>query len=480
MPDSLMTLFPFVLNSLEAMKMPLQASLAFNQAQMQSLAASVDMYKNTQDLTLNWARRYSRLLPTGYLQNGDKLLKLYQEGEASLLDLCKENILNHLSRFQQKRAGELEFLKLFTDQCSRQEWHVEYDPSKILLDLPGLRVIDISADVRHRILNYGVVFAPRAGHHSNIAERVALFLRDQGLTRMVVVEQKCAADIPLYVDGQRHREDFEGQVDQYRQVLELLKQRTGHSPHLIAICQPGPLLLSTLILYPELGRTFGSAGSPMHTEAEKGFLTEFARAAGEAYIDRMIALFGHTIGEDYPGAGRLTYDGRLQVLGFYLMGWDQHFKNFKDLLNDMKKGDREAARRQKAFYQWYNTVHHFPAGFIRDTYKKIFVQNALIRGHLEIGGQKVDIADYPVQTPIWALGGTTDPIAPPLQAVGHMDLMPAMAQQNRLRLLCDAGHMGLFRSQRILKQYYRRIADFLIDSQRLCQPGVYVLKGTKH
>jgi poly-beta-hydroxyalkanoate depolymerase len=145
-----------------------------------------------------------------------------------------------------------------------------------------------------------------------------------------------------------------------------------------------------------------------------------------------------------------------------LMGWDQHFKNFKDLLNDMKKGDREAARRQKAFYQWYNTVHHFPAGFIRDTYKKIFVQNALIRGHLEIGGQKVDIADYPVQTPIWALGGTTDPIAPPLQAVGHMDLMPAMAQQNRLRLLCDAGHMGLFRSQRILKQYYRRIADFLL------------------
>jgi polyhydroxyalkanoate depolymerase len=457
-----MTLFPHVLTSLEAMKIPLQAALPINELQAQSLSVGVDMYKSAQDLTLSLARQYSRFLPAGYPQNGAKLLKLSQEGTASLLDLGYKNLMDHLNRFHQRRTGELEFLKLFTDHCDRQDWKVEYDPAKVLLDLPGMRVIDISADVRHRILNYGVVFAPRAGHHSNIAERVALFLRDCGLSRMVVVEQKCAEDIPLHVNGQRHQEDFEGQVDQYRQILEFLNKRTGHPAHLIAICQPGPLLLSTLILYPELGRTFGSAGSPMHTEAEKGFLTEFARSAGEGYIDRMINLFGRTIGEDHPGAGRLTYDGRLQVLGFYLMAWDQHFKNFKTLLADMQSGNKQAARRQKAFYQWYNNVHHFPAGFIRDTYKKIFVQNALIHGDLKIGESKVGITDYPVGIPIWALGGRTDHIAPPLQAVGHLDLIPDLPPQNSLRLVCDAGHMGLFRSQQILEKYYRRIADFLL------------------
>ena len=462
MPDSVMTLFPNMLRSFEAMKMSLQAALAINQVQIQTVAAGVDNFKSMQDLTLSLARQNSHLLPAGYLQNGDKLLKLYQEGAASLLDLFKDNLSSQLNRFHQKRTGELEFLKLFTDQCARQDWTVEYDPTKILLDLPGLRVIDISADVRHRILNYGVVFAPRAGQHSNIAERVALFLRDCGLTRMAVVEQKCAEDIPLFVDGQRHREDFEGQVDQYRQVLELLKLRTGHPAHLIAICQPGPLLLSTLILHPELGTTFGSAGAPMHTEAESGILTDFARKAGESYIDQMITFFGHTISEDHPGAGRLTFDGRLQALGFYLLAWEQHFKNLRNLLADMQKGDNEAARRQKVFYQWYNTVHHFPAGFIRDTYKKIFVQNALIRGHLRIGGQKVDIADYPARIPIWALGGSADHIAPPLQAVGHLEFLPEMPDQNRLRLLCDAGHMGLFRSQQILEKYYRQVADFLM------------------
>jgi poly-beta-hydroxyalkanoate depolymerase len=200
----------------------------------------------------------------------------------------------------------------------------------------------------------------------------------------------------------------------------------------------------------------------MHTEAGKGFLTDFARTAGEEHIDRMLTLFGRTVGEDCPGAGRLTFDGRLQALGFYMMAWDQHVKNFKNLLTDMKNGEKQAVQRQKAFYQWYNSVHHFPAGFIRDTYKKIFVQNALIRGSLEIGAKRVDIADYPCQKPIWALGGRADPIAPPLQAVGHLDLLPPMPPQTRLRLLCEAGHMGLFRSRRVLKEFYHPIADFLL------------------
>ena len=149
-------------------------------------------------------------------------------------------------------------------------------------------------------------------------------------------------------------------------------------------------------------------------------------------------------------------------MGFYLLAWHQHLRNFKNLLAELKKGDNKAAERQKAFYQWYNTVHHFPAGFIQDTYKKVFIQNALINAGLEIGSQTVKITDYPLQTPIWAIGGTADNIAPPLQAVGHLDFIAGILPQNRLRLLCDAGHMGLFRSQRILEKYYRRIADFLL------------------
>jgi polyhydroxyalkanoate depolymerase len=364
---------------------------------------------------------------------------------------------------RQEKRGELEFIRLFTEPLPVQDWTEAYDRSRILLELPSLRVIDMSAEVKHTLHNYAVVFAPRAGHHSNIAERVALYLRDQGLTRMAIVEQKCADDIPLYVDQTRHRENFDSQIDQYKQVLTHLKQLSGYPPHLIAICQPGPLLMSTLILNPQLGKTFGSAGSPMHTEAEKGVLTDFARLMGESYIDELMRCCGRTITAKRPGHGRQSFDGALQVLGFYYLGMDQHVRNFKRLLLDLKQGNSKSAERQMEFYRWYHTVHHFPAGFIRDTYKKIFVRNELIRGKLSAGNQIIDIRDYPDHVPIWALGGSRDKIAPPLQATGHLELINSISNDGKLNLICNGGHMGLFRSEKILKAFYSKIARFILD-----------------
>jgi polyhydroxyalkanoate depolymerase len=279
---------------------------------------------------------------------------------------------------------------------------------------------------------------------------------------MAIVEQKCAEDIPLYVGGKRHHEGFDGQVEQYRQVLEHLTEKTGCPPHLVAICQPGPLLMSTLLLYPHLGKTFGSAGAPMDTDGERGYLTDFARMVDEKYIDRLVALLGHTISDEHQGAGRESYDGRLQVLGFYILGLDQHYRNFRTLFTDLKRGNKEGAERQRLFYQWYNYVHHAPIGFIRDTYKKIFVRNELINGELVIQGKKLGIKDYPGSVPIWALGGAKDDITPPLQATGHMKLIDSVPSKNKLTLVCEGGHMGLFRSTKILEEYYSRITKFIL------------------
>jgi polyhydroxyalkanoate depolymerase len=462
MPNSVMTLFPYALNLLETLKIPLQTSLSCSEILQRSISTGIDCWQNNRNLFYSLTRHFSQLSAPWNARSFQAFLNLSQSGTQSLVAGLKKSALVRVDRFRQERFGELEFLKLFTDTPALQDWSVDHDKDRVLLNLPSLKVIDISSDSRHRIQNDTVIFAPRAGHHSNIAERVALFLRDNGLTRMVVVEQKCAEEIPLYVNGRRHREDFAGQVAQYTTILKYLKKRTGRPPHLIAICQPGPLLMATLILNPGLGKTFGSAGSPMHTEAEEGILTDFARTVGESYIDRLLTLFGLRIDDNHPGAGRTVYDGRLQVLGFYLVGFDLHFRNLKNLLTDLKTGNRRGAERQKAFYHWYNSVQHFPAGFIRDTFKKIFIRNDLVRGTLAIGNRRVGIADYPAAVPVWALGGLQDTIAPPLQATGHMALITSVPSAHKLNLLCDGGHMGLFRSRKILEKYYAQIAAFLL------------------
>ena len=88
---------------------------------------------------------------------------------------------------------------------------------------------------------------------------------------------------------------------------------------------------------------------------------------------------------------------------------------------------------------------------------------ALIRGELEIGGKLIDMSDYPSDVPIWALGGSRDKIAPPLQATGHMDLIDTVPVEHKLNLICNGGHMGLFRSEKILETHYSRIAQFIAD-----------------
>jgi poly-beta-hydroxyalkanoate depolymerase len=177
--------------------------------------------------------------------------------------------------------------------------------------------------------------------------------------------------------------------------------------------------------------------------------------AGEDYIERLVSVSGHTVSDEHVGAGRESYDGRVHVFGFYFLGMDQHFKNLRRLLTDLKQGNKEDAERQKAFYRWYNYVNHAPIGFIRDTYQKIFVKNELISGKLAIHGKMIGVKDYPGSVPIWALGGNKDAIAPPLQATGHMDMIDSIPQ-NKLTLTCNGGHMGLFRSSKILKEYYNQ------------------------
>ncbi|MCP4692673.1 MAG: hypothetical protein GY859_31825, partial [Desulfobacterales bacterium] len=435
MPEHVMDRFPYALNYLEAMKIPLQTGENLLDTGFQSLALGFDMIAGFQNLAMNLTRGSFDLPWAGSRNHLGRVAAVQQQTLKHLSEIQQQFFQAGFEQLRRQNHGELEFIRLFTERQSSQDWVVEYDDTNVMLDLPSLRVIDISRSTRHRLRNYTVVFAPRAGHHSNIAERVALFLRDQGLTRMAVVEQKCADDIPVHVDGKRHFEDFNGQVKQYTRVLAHLKDLTGRPPHLVAVCQPGPLLISTLIQNPHLGKTFGSAGSPMHTEAEKGFLTEFSRNMGEQFIDLLLDLYEHRTPDGRAGAGRKSYHGSLQVLGFYLLGMDQHVKNFKKLLADLKSGDAEAAERQKNFYRWYNTAFHFPAGFIRDTYKKIFVKNELIRGKLSLNGRALGVRDYPADVPIWALGGQNDAIAPPLQATGHMPLIDAVPEKFKLSLI---------------------------------------------
>ena len=85
-----------------------------------------------------------------------------------------------------------------------------------------------------------------------------------------------------------------------------------------------------------------------------------------------------------------------------------------------------------------------------------------MKGSLRIGNRTVGIGDYPASVPVWALGGRQDNIAPLGQAIGHIKRISCVPPKNKLTLQCNAGHMGLFRSRKILERYYSQIVQFML------------------
>ncbi|MCP4601123.1 MAG: hypothetical protein GY847_11465 [Proteobacteria bacterium] len=463
MPGSFVSFFPGVNLFFESMKSLAKVQIAIAETEQNAIDYWSKSLRNQQSLAWQTIKAFTpSTMPLSDKSVSTSMEHMFDETHSPMSPILDYS-MELLEEMKKHSKGDLAFWDFLNTPPPPQKFETSFDNTRVLLDLPSLKLIDISTTNGHGIENYTVVFAPRAGHHSNIAERVALYLRDNGLTRIAIVEQKCCEEIPLFVDDKRHHEGFDSQVKQYREVLEYLYRLTDKPSHLVAICQPGPILAATVILNPHLAKTFGSAGSPMDTEGEPGVLTDFSRKMGSEYIDFILAMFGRTVGKEHPGHGRRYYDGSAQVLGFYLFGFPQHFNNFTKLLKDLREGNNESAERQMKFYEWYNAVHHFPEGFIKDTYRKIFVNNELARGTLTVDGNKVSFDAFPENVPIWAIGGSEDEIAPPLQATGHLSKINSVPLENKLSIICNGGHMGLFRSRTILTNYYSKVVRFLLS-----------------
>ncbi|MFY9704970.1 MAG: hypothetical protein WAJ95_03565, partial [Desulfobacterales bacterium] len=63
MPNSVMSLFPHVLNNLETMKVPLQTSLSFSETLRRSISTGIDCWQNNRNFFYNLTRQLSQLSP---------------------------------------------------------------------------------------------------------------------------------------------------------------------------------------------------------------------------------------------------------------------------------------------------------------------------------------------------------------------------------------------------------------------------------
>ena len=264
-----------------------------------------------------------------------------------------------------------------------------------------------------------LMIPPQAGHSSPIADF------DEGKSLVQTAINSCEHSVYVIewktCTYERRRETVDDLVDQVKTVLDCIEDKV----FLVGLCQGGWLSSIVTCLYPEKVEKLILAGSPMNiaTAREKSSVCK--------YVEDLPLSFYHLL---------VLLGGGLMKGDFMLAGWKN--SNFVDryIIDYMKMWriagtDKMSALRR--YRNWYECTQDIAGTWYLDVVERMFINNDLWEGCMEVKGQCVRIQD--IQCPIISVAGGRDDITPPEQA---------LALDGEHYTIPNTGHIGVFMSSK--------------------------------
>ena len=317
---------------------------------------------------------------------------------------------------------------------------------------------------RFRKVNQGpapkvLIVAPLSGHHATLLRgTVRGFLQDH---EVYVTDWTNARDVPIY-EG---RFDFHDFVDHVRAMLTEI----GPGTHVVAVCQPGPPVLTAASLMaedkdPARPASMIFMGSPIDARLSPTVTNKMAE-------DRPFTWFQshmiHTVPAPYLGAFRRVYPGFVQLYSFMSMNekmhTDAHWRYFEDLV----KEDGDAADKHREFYDEYLSVLDLTEEFYLQTIDIVFQKYLLPKGEMVHRGRRVDtgaITDIALMT----VEGAHDDISGVGQTQAAHGLCPNIPDEMKELYVHPAvGHYGVFNGSKFRRDIYPQIRDFIRRTEQV-------------
>ena len=303
-----------------------------------------------------------------------------------------------------------------------------------------------------------LLVAPMSGHFATLLrDTVRALLKEN---EVWITDWANASEVP----------DAEGKfgIERYMEYLmdfmAFLHQEDSSRPfHIMAVCQPAPLVLaSTAILAedkaPHCPASMILMGGPIDTRASE---TAVTRAALNRSIDWFRTHMIHRVPPSFRGANRRVYPGFLQLRAFWSMNPARHAGAHWNMFKHLSQGDGESADRTRAFYDEYMAVADVAADFFLETVDHVFKKHSLPKGELMWNGRKVKpetITDVGLLT----VEGELDDISSPAQTEAAHDICPNIPESLRDHLLQEnVGHYGIFNGRRWRDNICPHIGEFV-------------------
>jgi poly(3-hydroxybutyrate) depolymerase len=300
-----------------------------------------------------------------------------------------------------------------------------------------------------------LVVGPISGHFSTLLRptiRTLLIEHD-----VYVIDWNSARDIPI----EAGRFGLDEYIDHVLQALRHL----GPNTHVLAVCQPAPLVLAAVSLLaaardPAQPRTLTLMAGPVDTRISPNKVNSVASRYPLSMYERFLTT---AVPAQYAGAGRRVYPGVAQLTAFMSMNVRRHLSAHVDLYRALAAGDEATAIRIRDFYDEYGAVMDVPAEFYLETLKRIFMDHDLPRGEFTWRGEPVDPSAIR-ETALLTVEGADDDMCSLGQTEAAHGLCTSIpTERKRHHLQQGVGHYGVFAGARWESEIYPVIRAFIAE-----------------
>jgi polyhydroxyalkanoate synthase subunit PhaC len=248
-----------------------------------------------------------------------------------------------------------------------------------------------------------------------------------------------------YPDGADRFLDLDDYINGFldRCVQFVLDQHGIDKVNLLGVCQGGTFSLCYSALHPERIKNLVAMVTPVDFKTPENLLSKWAQ---DMDVDAVVDSGGNVSGE-------MLNVAYVSLMPFRLM--QQKYVSLVDILGDPKQVEN-FMRMEK----WIFDSPDQAGDAFRQFTKWFFQENRLIKGTVELGGEKVDLKKLTM--PVLNIYGRQDHLVPPSASI---PLANHVGTQDYTAFEMDVGHIGMYVSGKSQKQLPETIAKWLKDRE---------------
>lgn len=298
------------------------------------------------------------------------------------------------------------------------------------------------------------LIAPISGHFPTLLRKTIQALTDDGYEVCITDWKSC---LQMSGDTSTSLDDYTGDISTaYEVIAESLQE--GKSFDVLAVCQPGPITLSSLALSEKQWRITPRSVTLMASPIDTSVNPTQVGEVGES----MSPLTLHAAQLVSPKSGKDVYPGTYQINNFISANFDKHLEKYLSLALKMTPLNVEE-EKSLAFYHEYFAVMDIPYDFFCETIERVFQQREWATGKVRFRDEVLDLSQ--IQTPVAVVEWAEDDICGIGETKAALDIVGQEETNENYLLVEGAGHYGVFAGKAFrekviafMKQFCEKIA----------------------